>query len=195
MTRALLCTALLSLTSCATLGQIGALRNVEFSLRGVSDVRVAGIDLAGVRSFGDLSFPDAATLASAVRDRDLPLDLDLIVQAENPTDNVADARLVQLDWTFFLEGRETVSGRIDDEIVLPRGVPTRVPVGVRLNLVDFFEGNAEDLFELARSLAGAGGATKEIAVEALPTVRTDLGPIRYPGPIRLTTTVGGGRPE
>lgn len=185
----------LLLTGCATLGQIGALQRVDFSLQGVTDVRLAGIDLSAVRSFSDLSFADAAALAAGVRDRDLPLALDLQVLAENPSDNYADARLVEMEWTLFLEGRETVSGVVDREVVLPRGEPTLVPVGVGLNLVDFYEGNARDLFELALSLAGVGGEPKEVGLEALPTVQTALGPIRYPEPIRMSTTVGGSRPR
>ncbi|MDX1646584.1 MAG: hypothetical protein R3304_05535, partial [Longimicrobiales bacterium] len=116
---------------------------------------------------------------------------ELDVIARNPEDNAVDARLVQMDWTLFLEERETVSGVLDREIVLPRGAPTSVPVDVSLNLVEFYEGNARDLFELAQALAGVGGEPKDVALEALPTVQTALGPIRYPSPIRLSTTVGG----
>ena len=183
--------SLLALSGCATLQQIGALQQVDFSLRGVSQVRLAGIDFSQVRSFSDLSLSDAAALAAAVRDRDLPLSLQLDVVGSNPPDNYADARMVELDWTLFLEDRETVSGVVDREVVLPRGQPTSIPVNVSLNLVEFYEGNAQDLFELAQSLAGVGGEPKEVALEALPTVQTSLGPIRYPEPVRMSTTVGG----
>lgn len=181
---------LLSLTGCATLQQIGALQRVDFSLRGVSNVRLAGVDFSEVRSFSDLSFADAAALAAAVRERDLPLQLELDVLAENPADNYADARLLEMDWTLFLEDRETVSGVLRDELVLPRGRPTPVPLEVGLNLVEFYEGNARDLFELARSLAGVSGEPTEVALEALPTVQTSVGPMRYPEPLRLSYTVG-----
>jgi len=183
--------ALTLLSGCATLQQLGALQNVDFDLRGVSDVRLAGVDFARVRSFSDLSFADAASLTAAVANRDLPLDLQLDVVAVNPADNYADARLVEMAWTLFLEDRETVSGILDREIVLPRGAPTEVPVRVGLNLVEFYEGNARDLFELASSLAGVGGEPKDVMVEVLPTVQTSLGPIRYPEPLRLRYTVGG----
>lgn len=183
--------ASLLLGGCATLQQFGALRNVDFSLDGVSGVRLAGIDFSRVRSFSDLSLREAAAFATAVRDRDLPLDLTLDVVATNPEDNYADAQLLALRWTLFLEDRETVSGLVDREILMPRGQPTDVPVAVSLNLVDFYEGSAQDLFELAASLAGVGGSPKEVMLEALPTVQTSLGPIRYPEPLRLRATVGG----
>lgn len=186
---------LLVLTGCATLQQLTALQRVDFSLEGVSDVRLAGIDFTRVRSFSDLSLSDAAALAQAVNDRNLPLELQLDVEALNPVDNNADARLTEMDWTLFLEDRETVSGVVDREIMLLRGEPTDVPVLVGLNLVEFYEGNAQDLFELALSLAGMGGEPKEVAVEVLPTIQTSLGPIRYPEPLRLSRTVGGQAPE
>lgn len=195
LVRLFACAALLGLTACATLQQLTALQRVDFTLQGVSDVRLAGVDFTRVRSFSDLSLSDAAALAAAVQDRDLPLSLQLDVQGLNPVDNNADARLVEMDWTLFLEDRETVSGVLDREIVLPRGEPTPVPVGVELNLVEFYEGNAQDLFELGLSLAGMGGEPKEVAVEVLPTVQTSLGPIRYPEPMRLSRMVGGGPPQ
>lgn len=187
--------SLLLVTACATLQQLTALQRVDFTLEGASDVRLAGIDFTRVRSFSDLSLADAAALAAAVQDGDLPLALQLDVQGLNPVDNNADARLVEMDWTFFLEDRETVSGVLEREILFPRGEPTPVPVAVELNLVEFYEGNAQDLFELGLSLAGMGGEPKEVTVEVLPTVQTSLGPIRYPEPLRLSRMVGGGVPQ
>ncbi len=179
---------LLALSGCATLSQITALQRVDFSLEGVSGVRLAGVELDRVRSFSDLSLTDGARLASAVANRELPLSMNVLVLAENPADNFTDARMVRMDWTLLLEERETVSGRITEELVLPRGQPTGFPVLVELNLVEFFEGNARDLFELALSLTGQGGAPKEVALTALPTIETALGPITYDRPIRI---VGG----
>jgi hypothetical protein len=58
---------------------------------------------------------------------------------------------------------------------------------ISLNLIEFFDGSAQDLVELALSLAGQGGASKEISLQATPTVSTPLGPIRYPGPITIVS--------
>jgi hypothetical protein len=180
--------ALLSLSGCATLGQFTALQDVDFSIDGLSEVLVAGIDVTGVRSMSDLSFSEGATLAAAVQRGDLPLHLELEILARNPEENLADARLIRMDWTLLLEGRETVSGVFADEIVLPRGKPTTFPVVAELNLIEFFEGNAADLVDLAASLAGVGGEAKDIELRARPVVQTALGPISYPTPIRI---VGG----
>jgi hypothetical protein len=183
---------LTALWGCATLQQIAALRNVDFDLQGVSDVRLAGIDVQRVRSFSDLGFSEAAGLTLAVTRGELPLDLRLHIVAENPARNTVDARMVRMDWTLLLQDRETLSGVLEEEVVLQPGQPTVIPLTVSVNLVEFFEGSAQDLLELALSLAGAGGASKDVALRATPTINTPLGPMRYPSPITILNTQVGG---
>jgi len=174
-------------TSCATLQQIAALRQVDFAIDHVSEVRLAGIDLTGRRSFTDLSLTEGATLTSALTRGDLPLAFNLHLRAENPADNRVGARLTQMQWTLLLEDRETVSGTVDREYVFPPGEPQDLPIAIQLNLVDFFEHNARDMFELALNLAGQGGAPKNVTLRAVPTIQTALGPIQYPQAITIVS--------
>jgi hypothetical protein len=183
---------LLFLSGCATLQQVMALRDVDFTLDRVADVRLAGVDMSRVQTFGDLSVGDAGRIAIAASRRELPLEFQLHLLAENPEENSVSARLVQMDWTLLLQDRETLSGTFANETVLPPGQPVDVPIGISLNLIEFFEGNAEDLVELALSLAGQGGEPKDIALRATPIVQTSLGPIRYPNPITIVSGRVGG---
>lgn len=176
---------LFSFSGCATLQQIAALRNVDFSVDRVSGARLAGIELDRIRSFSDLSFVDAGRLTLAVTQNRLPLEFQLHLLAENPTSNTTDARLVKMDWILLLQNRETLSGVFDGDVLLPPGQPTDVPVFISLNLIEFFDGSAQDMLELALSLAGVGGAPKEVALRATPTINTPLGPMRYPRPITI----------
>jgi hypothetical protein len=121
----------------------------------------------------------------AVSREELPLEIRLQVLAENPADNTVDARLVRMDWTLLLHDRETLSGVFDGDVLLPPGEPRTFPVDVTLNLLDFFEGGARDLLELALSLSGRGGEPGNVVLEATPVVQTPLGPIRYPQPITI----------
>ena len=180
----------LSLYGCTTLQELAALRLVDFSLDRVDQVRIAGVRIDDRRSFSDLSAAEAAQLIAAVAARDVPLDPVVHVRAENPPDNRVSARLVDLDWTLFLEDRETVAGKLAGAYLLPPGEPVDVPIAAQLDLVEFFGGSARDLFELALGFAGLGGATKEVRLEALPTVQTSLGPIRYPSRIVIRRDVG-----
>jgi hypothetical protein len=176
---------LLMVAGCATLQQMAALRKVDFSLDRLSNPRLAGIDLGQIRSYGDLGLADAARLALAVTQNNLPMDFLLHLRAENPADNGTEARLMRMDWTLLLQDRETLSGVFEGEVLLPPGQPRDVPIRMSLNLVEFFDGNAQDLLELALSITGQGGAPKDVALRASPVVDTPLGPIRYPTPITI----------
>lgn len=164
---------------------------MDFTLDRVSGVELAGIPLDRVRSMQDLGLVEAARLARAVAEEDLPLAFTLHVEGRNPDDNSTNARLTQMDWTLFLQDRETLSGIFRDEVVMPPGVPTDIPVEISVDLLDFFQGSAGDLLDLALSLTGQGGEPTDIALQATPTVNTALGPIRYPSPITIRHRVGG----
>jgi hypothetical protein len=176
---------------CAALQEIAALRLVDFSLDRVDNVRLAGIRVDDRSSYSDLTAAEAAKLATAVVASDVPLDLVIHVRAENPRDNPVAARLVDLDWTLFLEDHETVSGHLAGTYLLPPGEPVDVPVGAHLDLLQFFRGSGRDLFEMALALSGQGGATKEVRLEAIPTVQTSMGPMSFPGRIVIRRQVGG----
>jgi hypothetical protein len=172
-------------TGCATLQQLTALRSVDFALDRVSDLRLAGVEMGRVRSYTDLSFADGARVVAAVADGRLPLSFQLHVTAHNPDANAVTARLVRMQWMALLEGRETVSGTVDREYVLPPGESQDIPIRIELDVMEFFEGNARDLFELVQNLTGTGGEPKEVALRAVPTIETSIGPISYPQPITI----------
>lgn len=171
--------------SCATLSQVAALRKVEFDLDRVSGATLAGVRLEGKRSYGDLGATDIGRLVAAVVTKNVPLAMTVHVAGTNPSTNTVTARLIQMDWTLFIDDTETVSGRLDREFYFVPGEPTDVPIAVQLDLYDFFSGRAEDLFGLALAATGAGGQTMNIALRATPTIQTPIGPIRYPSPITI----------
>lgn len=178
---------LLLIPGCATLQSLAALSQVRFDLDGVSGLRLAGVDLDRVRGFDELSLADAGRIGTAVVNRRLPLEATLQVAAQNPDEN-PEARLLALDWTLFLRDRQTVSGGLDQELLLPAGARTPVPVRVSLDLMEFFDGSSRDMVDLALSLVGAGSEPVEVRLEAVPTVQTAVGPIRYPRPLTLSVT-------
>lgn len=182
-----------ALSGCATLQQFAALRSVDFSVDRVSNVRLAGVDVSSVASYRDLSLSEVGRLTLAVTQGELPMDFQLHVRAVNPVDNSADARLLRMDWTLLLQDRETISGVFADETLLRRGQPTDVPITMSLDLIDFFEGSAQDLVELALSLSGQGGSPREVTLRATPVVDTALGPISYPQPITIVSREIGGQ--
>lgn len=176
-----------SIVGCQALRQFAALRSVDFMLDRVADVTLAGVQVDHVRSYNDLRATDIARIAASVSQGRLPTEFDLHIMAENPAENSVDARLLQMDWTLFLEGRETVSGILERDILLPAGAQTDIPLNIQLDLVRFFGDNLRDLVNLALSLSGQGGEPMSVRIEAMPTIQTPIGPIQYPQPITIVS--------
>lgn len=174
------------LGACQTLREASNLKDVQFRIDRATDAQLAGIELGGIESYSDLRGTDVARLASALSRGELPLSFTLHVEAENPPSNSVDARLAQMDWTLLLEEQETIAGTFDREIVLPPGTPKDVPVDIELNLIEFFDKNLQQFVGLVTAIAGEGPPTN-VKLRVQPTVRTDLGPIKYPKPITVVS--------
>jgi hypothetical protein len=180
-----------ALSACATIRQVSALKQVAFAIEGVRGIRLAGVPLDHVRSASDVSTFDAARIAAAVLSRHVPLEFDIHVNGDNPADNATTARLVRLQWTLDLNGRETVSGIIDTAYTFVPGITTDVRVPIRLDLAQFYQNSAQDALDLALGLAGLGTRQTEVVIRAVPSIDTPLGAIKYPSPITIVRkTVG-----
>lgn len=173
------------LQGCQTLREIAALRSVDFALDRITRPELAGVELERIRSYEDLRTSDVVRLGAAVASGELPLSFELVVAARNPEENRVQARMVHMAWTLLVEERETISGVVDEAFTLPPGALREIPVAVRLDLVEFFGTNLRDLVELALSVTGQGGEPKTIALRAVPTIDTPLGPMEYPESITI----------
>jgi len=181
----------LFLPGCTALREVANLRKVDFRIDRVSDITLAGIEFDAVRSFEDLGPMDLLRLTGALTRGEVPTSFTIHVHAHNPAENHTQARLVHLDWTLLLEDRETVSGVVDQEMVIPAGQTRDLPVSISLDLVEFFDRNIVDLAEMALSMAGQGGRPKRVQLRATPIIDTALGPIRYSEPITIVSTTVG----
>lgn len=174
-------------SGCQTLNQIANLRNVDFVIDRVGQANLAGVRLDRVRSYQDLSATDILRVGSALSSGELPLDFVLHLGAENPAENNVDARMVRMDWTLFLDDRETISGVFDENILLPSGEVSDIPIPIQVDLLEFFETGARDMIELALAVSGQNGEPKRIKIRATPTIDTPIGAIRYPNPITIVS--------
>ncbi len=183
--------ALLVVPGCSVLNEMAALRLVRFTFAGVSDVRFVGIPIGPEARYASLGLADAARLGAALVARHAPLELVVHANAANPPENKVAARMVDLGWTFFIEDRRMVEGRLASPVAIPPGRSADVPLAVRFDLLELGSGGARDLFDLAVAIAGQGTVRKDLRLELVPTIETSIGPIRYPAPIVLTRMASG----
>lgn len=182
---------LAGVAGCATLQQVLALRQVRFTLDGVGDPRLAGVDLNRIASLRDVSVAELSRVAAAVGRNELPFEFQLRIGAGNPEENQVAATLTRLAWTLYLDERETIRGVVDSAVTIPPGTESLIAIRMRLNLLEFFNGSAQDLVNLAASLAGRDADPTKITLRAIPTITTPLGPISYPTPLTIVNrTIG-----
>ena len=108
-------------SGCQTLREVANLRDLEYALGDVARADLAGVDLAGVRTYNDLRTRDVLRISAALADGRLPLQFQLNVLATNPEANGVRARMVEFDWTLFIEDRETVSGVLQENFIIAPG--------------------------------------------------------------------------
>jgi hypothetical protein len=183
-----------ALAGCATLSRLTALKQVDFSIARVEDGRLAGVELRRIAAYSDLGPVEIGRIALAVSRRDVPLEFRVVIRADNPADNRTAATVVKLAWTLLLDDKETVNGVLDTTVTMPPGQTAYIPLPMRVNLRQFFDGPAQSLVNLAASVAGLSSRPTRIALRAVPTIHTPLGPITYPGAITIISRTVGGSP-
>ena len=172
---------------CASLQQLAALRQVGFTLAGVSGGRLAGVDIAKIVSGTKLSMLDYGKLTVALARQDVPLEFLVNVEALNPAENKVTAKMIRLGWALYLNDKETINGVVDTVVVMAPGTPVIMPMRMRVNLVQFFNGPAQDMVDLAAAVAGLNPDPTKISLKASPTIETPLGPLSYPNPITIVS--------
>ncbi len=180
---------LVSLTGCAGVRQLAAIRQVEFSFDRIADPRVAGIRLSDIHSPEDANPLDMGRLALAIATKDVPIDLTVHIIGKNPETNTVTAKLIGLDWSYIVDGRQAVSGKLTEGYQFPPGQPTDMGLQVTFNLVDLFGSNSQDLLVGALVLAGQRTSKHTVTMELTPVIDTSLGPMHYPTPIDLDLAV------
>lgn len=180
-----------SVVGCASARQLTALQQVEFRFDRISDAQIAGVRLGSIRSADDVSAIDLGRLTLAVASRDVPLDLTVHVSGRNPAGNDVTARMIALDWTYLVDEREAVSGRLTEPYDFPPGQSTDVPLVVTFDMFDFFGGAGKDLLDTALALAGQRSSNHSVTLRLTPSIDTPAGRIQYPVPITLDLARAG----
>jgi len=179
--------SLLFLSACASMNPAYDLSKVKFTLDHISAVRVAGIDLMDITSLDELNVFQMARATLAVSRENLPLELTLQLKSENPLANKVAATLTSIDWMLILDGRETISGTLEEYVTLAAGEMQDIPLRLSLNMFEFFnEKTSMDLLDLALAFASQdGGIPPGVALKIRPSIDTPFGPITYGKPFLI----------
>lgn len=158
---------------------------MEFRLDRVSDAEVVRIRLDPPPTYRDLSATQIARLGLAIASRDVPIGFTIHLEGRNPESNQVTARLIALAWSYRVDDREILGGRLDQSLRFPPGQPVDVPVAIDFNLYRFFSGDARAIFDTAAALSGHAGGLHDVELRLTPRVDTPIGAMDYPTPITI----------
>jgi hypothetical protein len=173
------------LAGCGTMRSVNALRDVDFELARVNDVRVAGMRIDARHAAADVPPEETAMLAATALSGHLPLECEVVVRATNPPSNPVTAELLRMDWTLLLDGRKTVGGRVARRYTIPPGDSVDVPVHVAVDLFDMLGHQLPTLLRLAAALSGDGRSPIDARLQLNPYLDTPLGSMRFPHAITV----------
>ena len=181
--------AVVALTGCATAQQsfreLSALQDVDVEVAGTRNEVLAGISVSRLQNPDRLRAQDALRLAAAIQQRNLPLQLTVDLDAKNSGAHQT-ARILSIDWRLLLQEREAVAGRVGAQPAIAPGRSIQIPINLKLELMQFFGDDLEELVRVARRIAGDDGAADaEAFLMVTPTVETALGPLRSPRELRI----------
>lgn len=197
-TAAFLAAALLlvSLPSCRLLKDVSnTMANIDrlkFKISRISDVKIAGISIAGKQNISDLSTGAVAKLAASAMTKQFPVSFTMVVSAQNPNDGTGGkpatkSTISSMPWALYINDRATVSGNIEQPVHVPgTGESVDIPISIGMDFYNFFKNKGyKELVNLALAISGTKGSSSDIKLKARPSISTPYGSIQYPGELTI----------
>lgn len=177
----LLCIALFSF-SCSTKSDVDAFKEAKYSLSGINEVRLNGVNLLDKKRPEDFSFSEAAMLFTAFSDNNLSAfsSLGLNVELDQNSQD-RSMTVTRLKWQLLLDGEQTLSGVVDEPVALRHGLNTinvRTPIRIADN---GGKSGINNLLRLVTVFTQADAANRpDIVLQIKPTIQTSIGPVEVP---------------
>ena len=184
--------ALISFSSCSVYETIVNVSRLKFKLDSVNNLQIRGVSLSDKDQFKDFNIGEIAALTAGLASGDLPVSFKLNIAADNPNDGsggfpATDVTIKSFPWKLFLDDTETISGNINENLVVPgTGGTTMIPLDIEFDLLNFFKGNnLESLINLVLNMRGEGSKSSNIKLFAQPVLGSRLGDLQYPNEVKI----------
>ncbi|MBQ8044856.1 MAG: hypothetical protein IJ269_00720 [Bacteroidales bacterium] len=161
--------------------QTAALQNCKFILKNVHDVAIAGVKIKNIKN---LSASDIVKLTAAIASKKIPLDLNVNVGIQNPSQQ--KAAINGLDWICAIDGKDFVSGAINQKYSIPANSNITMPLAINTDIYKLFSsGNIETLKNFINSFSKTDTTSSRIAIKVKPSVYIGQQKVQYPNYITL----------
>jgi hypothetical protein len=176
-------------TSCGVSRQVSeakAFGDCKYKIASADSIYLGGIDVRefrNIKSISDLDLARYPRLGLALLRKDVPLDLRVNLDINNPTRK--KAAINQLEYKVLLTNSEIFNGFLNEKIeVYPGSGSTRVPVKLSANVYKLLTNDAtrDEFINMILALSGKSGSKPtKFTVKVKPTLDLAGKQINYPG--------------
>ena len=173
--------------SCSTKNDVEAFTEAKYSLAGINEVKLNGVNLLDKKRPEDFSWGEAALLFSAFSDNNLLAYSSLGLNVElGEGSKDRSMTVTKLKWQLLLDGKQTLSGIVDEPVELRNGLNS-IKVSSPIKIA---EENGQpgynNLLRLVTLLSKTDGSSRpDIVLQIKPTIQTSVGPVEVPGFINV----------
>lgn len=170
------------------LSGVANLANCEYTLKDVTNVSVAGVNLKNITN-GNIKAGDVIMLAAALKNKQVPLNMNVNINVKNPT--AQQALLTAMDWILDIDGTQFATGINNTSYNVNANSTTTIPLAVNTDVYTFFsQGGIESLKNFVSSFSNDGTSSK-VSLRIKPSI--SVGTLNIPAPsyIKLEKTTGG----
>ena len=173
-------------SSCASLLSVANLVNCDFRMKSLSSAKLADVDVLQINSISSLNFLDIGKLTRSYLNENIPLDLQINVEAKNP--NSKTASLSQFEWILLIDDVEMTRGKHAKPVEIPGNGVTSIPMNISFNLFELMKGESKDaLLNFALNLADASNQPTRLSLRIKPTIYVNQVALTYPDYINVGT--------
>ncbi|MHC2992888.1 hypothetical protein OB13_15360 [Pontibacter sp. HJ8] len=175
--------------SCRQAQDIKAFTEATYSLQGVSDIKLNGIDVEErIQARRGFSLQEQDSLLTAVTSNSLQVSstLALHVALQDQAEGERNLTITKLKWLLLVDGDEALTGTIEETLVLQEGLnllPIETPVGLaEADSQPSYTG----LSRLITLLGQRSDIRQHVTLKIKPTIQTPVGNIESPTFITVT---------
>lgn len=179
--------------SCKQAQDIKAFTEARYSLQGVSEIKLNGIDVEKrIQERRGFSNEERDSLLAAITSNSLQVSstLALHVALQDDSEEERNLTITKLKWLLLVDDEEALTGTINETLVLQEGLnmlPIQTPVGLTA------DGDLPNYTSLSRLITLLGQQTdirERVTLRIKPTIKTPVGNVESPSFITVTKPAG-----
>jgi hypothetical protein len=166
--------------------QIKALEKCTYKVASAEEITVGGTDVKKLFAGDDINLASLPGIAFGLLRQDVPLKAKLNLEIKNPSGE--DAAINQFEYKILINNADLAEGVVNQEVNVPAGQSTVVPVNMIVNLYPFVS-NKKVMNEVAAFLkAGKNGSAEKkglLTLKIKPSIKVGNSLVKYPGFITI----------